>query len=155
MIRDKIASGAVIGLLANIVKLAFNTLASLTGLTSVVFWQIAASRFLDISELTKPIAYLIGGVTDLTITSLIGITFIYLIHYTGRDYLWFKGVGYSMAVWVGLFGTFLSQSRTKISLNSTEIAVTMIAHLIFGVGLAWFTRKFYRLPTKKEPLRTE
>lgn len=78
MIKDKIIYGATIGILADIVKLAVNYLGYLLGYSKVVFWQMTASRFLVKNDLYKPIAYLIGGLADLTIAALIGVAFIFL-----------------------------------------------------------------------------
>lgn len=145
MLRDRVIIGSLIGILADIVKLTFNYLAFLLNYTNVVFWQLTATRFLENGDLFSPIALLIGGVADLTITAILGVIFLFFIDYTGADYLWIKGIGFGMAVWVGLFGTLLGQSvQGKINQEPSSILVTMVAHFIFGLSLAFFTRLFYQ-----------
>jgi hypothetical protein len=96
--------------LADAAKLSFNYLAFQWDLASVVFWQIAASRFLEGHVLTKPIAFFVGAITDLTVTSIVGVLFIYFLHFTGRDWIWLKGAGFGLTIWVLLLGTLLTQS---------------------------------------------
>lgn len=144
MIKDKVITGAIIGILADLVKLASNYIMYLVGLTPTVFWRITATRFLEKEDIYKPIALLIGGTADIIISSILGIVFVYFLYYTGKDYLWLKGVGFGLAVWVNLFGTLLGASvMTKIPQKPSSIIVTIIAHLIFGFALAFFAQKLY------------
>ncbi|MGI6555138.1 MAG: hypothetical protein ACOX2P_07235 [Bacillota bacterium] len=83
---------------------------------------------------------------DLTVTAALGIVFLLLIEFTGTDYLWIKGAGFGLAVWVVLFGTLLGQSvQAKLPQSSSGILVTLVAHIIFGIGLAFFTRLYYNI----------
>ncbi|HHX94287.1 MAG TPA: hypothetical protein GX691_00475 [Clostridia bacterium] len=146
LLKDRVVTGALIGILADIVKLAVNYLAFLLNYTQVVFWQLAATRFLDRGDLFSPVAFVVGGVADLTVTAALGIVFLLLIEYTGTDYLWIKGAGFGLAVWVVLFGTLLGQSvQAKLPQSSSGILVTLVAHIIFGIGLAFFTRLYYNI----------
>lgn len=145
--KDKVVTGTVTGLLADSIKLSFNYVAFRLHFATVTFWQIAASRFLGKDSLYKPIAYLIGAVTDLTVTSIVGVLFIYFLHYTGRDYIWLKGIGFGLTIWVLLLGTLLTQSQVKLNLTPFDIVVTFIAHLIYGLSLAFIAKKLYKLPT--------
>ncbi len=139
--KDKVMAGLTVGLLADSVKLIFNYACFSFGFTKTVFWQIAATRFLNRDDLFKPIAYLIGAIVDLTTTAVLGVLFIFLLRLTGRAYLWIKGAGFGLVVWVGLFGTVLSQATaTKLPSEPATILVAAIAHLIFGLSLALFTK---------------
>lgn len=146
--KDKVVIGALTGLLADAVKLTFNYLAFRLGFASVVFWQIAASRILEAKQINQPIAYLVGGVSDLTVTAIIGVVFIYFLHFTGREYIWLKGAGFGLAIWVSLLGTVLIQSQAKLNLTASDTIVTMLAHLAYGLALAFWAKKYYRLPTR-------
>ncbi|MGE5604840.1 MAG: hypothetical protein ACM3YE_04020 [Bacteroidota bacterium] len=139
LIRDKIIRGAIIGICADIAKLVFNYFCYLMGWTPVLFWQIAATRFLDPVELFQPAAFLIGGAADLTVSAALGIAFLYLLEYTHRRFRWIKGAGFGLLVWVGLFGTILGQSaQNKLPITSTTVVVTLFAHFAFGLSLALF-----------------
>ncbi len=144
MIQDKVLAGVLIGLFADVVKLIINYLFYLFNFTNVVFWQITAARFLDRNDLFKPAAYFIGAIADLTVTVTLGIVFVYVIYFTGKNYLWMKGVGFGLVVWVGLFGTLLGQAvQAKLPQAPSGIMVTIAAHLVFGLGLAGFARMLY------------
>ncbi|HWI55480.1 MAG TPA: hypothetical protein VNT57_07290 [Desulfobacteria bacterium] len=140
MIRDYVLTGALVGMAADAVKLTVNYTAYLLNFTQVVFWQITATRFLDKKDLFKPIAYIIGGIADLTMTALLGVIFVYFVYYFGRRYLLIKGIGFGLAVWVGIFGTLLGSTvQQKLPQSPSGIMVTMVAHLSFGLALAVFT----------------
>jgi len=137
--RDKIMTGAVIGLLADAVKLAVNYLAFLLKFTPIVFWQITASRFLEKKDLSQPLAFVIGAVADLFTSAFLGVLFLYMTRYIGKKYLLLKGLGFGILVWVALFGTVLRQTGIILKLDATSIAVTMIAHAVYGVAIGFFT----------------
>ena len=144
MLEDRVMAGAVIGILANIVKLTVNYLGFLLNLTPVVFWQLVAAQFLEKQDLFKPVAYLLGGVADLAVTALLGTVFVYAIRYIGDEYIYFKGLGFGLIVWAALFGTlFASRIQAKIPPEPTAILVTLAAHAIFGLALAFFTEKLW------------
>ena len=107
--------------------------------TPIVFWQITASRFLDKKDLFKPPAFLVGAVADIVTSAFLGVLFIYLVRYTGKKYLLFKGLGFGLLIWVGLFGTFLRQAGNTLQLNATSIIVTLVAHAAYGIAMGFFT----------------
>lgn len=141
MIKDKIIIGAVIGILADVVKLLVNYSLFSLGLTKVVFWQVVATRFMQKEYLHNKLAFLVGGVADITVTSILGIVFVYIIYFFGSKNLWTKGVGFGLMAWVGLFGTLLGQTvEEKLPQEPTGVVVTLIAHIVFGLALAFFTK---------------
>lgn len=153
MLRDRIIVGSLIGVLADVFKLLINYTAFLLGYTDVVFWQITATRFLEKGDLFNPAALIIGGAADLTVTAVLGVVFFLLIDYSGTDYLLLKGIGFGLAVWVGLFGFLLSQSvQGKIPQSPSGILVTLVAHFVFGLSLAFFTWLHYRQRMRHDDL---
>ncbi|MBC2723055.1 DUF6789 family protein [Desulfosporosinus sp.] len=141
MYKDKIFIGVVIGILADGVKLLTNYVLYILGFTKVVFWQIVATRFIQKEYLYNKLAYLIGAIADITVTSLLGVVFVYIIYLFGSENLWTKGLGFGLVVWVGLFGTLLGQTvEDKLPQEPTGVIVTLIAHIIFGLALAYFTK---------------
>src|SRR5690554_178643 len=138
--RDIIIRGIIVGLLADAVKLLANYIAFSINLTEVVFWQLVSANFLPEEFLLTPAALFIGGVADLTITSFLGILFVTFVVYLGKEHLWTKGIGFGMLMWVVLFGTILGpQIEAKIPQDPAGVIVTIVAHFVFGLGLALFT----------------
>ena len=141
MFKDKILIGAVIGILADALKLITNYIFFTFGFTKVVFWQVVATRFIQKEYLYHKLAYLIGAIADITVTSLLGVVFMYVIYLFGSKNLWTKGVGFGLVVWVSLFGTLLGQTvEDKLPQEPTSVVVTLIAHIAFGLALAFFTK---------------
>lgn len=145
LISDRILPGVIIGLLADVVKLTVNYISFLLNFTRVVFWQITASRFLPEKDLYSPVAYLIGGMADLTISAAFGVLFVYLIYFFGPKHLWLKGIGFALLVWVLIFGSLLGQSvAEKLPQDPSGIVVTLAAHIFYGLALAFFTGLLHR-----------
>ena len=141
MFKDKIIIGAIIGLLADALKLTTNYIFFTFGFTKVVFWQIVATRFLKKEYLHHKSAYLIGAIADMAVSSLLGVVFVYVIYLFGSKNLWTKGLGFGLVVWVSLFGTLLGQTvEDKLPQEPTGLVVTIVAHIVFGLALALFTK---------------
>lgn len=155
--KDRVILGAIIGLLADAVKLTVNYAAYVLGFTDVVFWQIVAANFLAKELLFEPLAIVIGAIGDLTVTATLGVVFVYTIRFIGNEYIWIKGVGFAMLVWVGLFGTVLgSQIDVKLPQSLSGVLVTVVAHVVFGLSLAFFTKRIVSdKPEKKEPMASK
>lgn len=152
--RDRLLAGALAGLLADAIKLGFNYLAYRLHFAGVVFWQIVATHFVGKDDLHHPLAYAIGAIADLTATALTGIAFLHLLQRIGWDHLWLKGVGFGLTVWVIFFGLLTSQAAMKsLPLTATNVMVTPIAHMLYGLALAFFARILYQ--PKAAPGRAE
>lgn len=148
MLKDKILVGAIIGISSNVVKLFVNYLGYRLGFSNVVFWQIAASRFLEKDDLNSGAAYIIGGVADLTVSAALGVAFIYILEFIGKDNLWLRGIGLGLAIWVFLFGSLLGQSA--VSQEPSGILLTLVAHLVYGLALSLFTGLYLKKVNQDE-----
>lgn len=145
MLKDRVITGVIIGILADIIKLISNYIMYLIGMTDVIFWQITATHFLEKKDLFKPVVYFIGVITDITVTGVLGVIFILFIYFLGKDYLLIKSIGFGLFVWVALFGTLLSQEvQQKIPQEPSGIVVTIIAHIVYSLGFAFFTSFLYK-----------
>lgn len=144
MFSDRVMTGVAIGICADIIKLIVNYVLFQLNYTKIVFWQIAASRFLNKEDLFKPTAYFIGGVADIIVTSLLGILLVYILYFVGKDFLLIKGIGYGLSIWVLLFGTLLTASASKLPEETSGIIVTIIAHLFYGLAFGIFSKIFYK-----------
>lgn len=141
---DRVLRGALIGFAADAVKLSFNYLAYRLGFTEIVFWQIVASHFLKGEDLFHPLAYLIGGIADLTVAMVLGVTFLFLLPYLGPRWLWLKGAGFGLSVWVGVFGVLTSHVAQKaLPWEPQGVLVTPVSHLLFGLVLGLLARSFH------------
>lgn len=150
--RDRITTGALLGLGADAVKLSFNYLAYRLGFTPIVFWQIVATHFLRGEDLFHPLAYLIGAIADLTVAMFLGVVFFLIIPYIGSHWLWLKGAGFGLLVWVGLFGILTSHVAEQVlPWEPRQVLVTPFAHLLFGLVLGLLARIAVLREEKKAP----
>lgn len=141
MLKNKFILGILVGLLADGVKLTVNFLLFKLNLTSLVFWQLISLMLVEVKDVHMPLAIFIGAAADITVTSLLGILFIYFVYFTGKDYVWLKGIGFAMLTWVTLFGVLLAQLvNSDHSHNPTDIIVIILAHFSFGVAISFFTK---------------
>ena len=141
MLKDKIVIGILVGLLADAVKLSFNYISFTLNFTEVVFWQLVSATVLAKEDVFTPVGILIGAVADIIVTMLIGVVFIYIIYFTGKENLWIKGIGVGMLVWVNFFVIVQGQLiQDKIPPVPSGLLVTIMAHFLFGLSLAAFTK---------------
>lgn len=141
MLKDKVIKGAIIGLLADAIKLSVNYIFFRLNYTQNIFWQLVATRFVDKNHLSSSLSYVIGGTADAIVSATLGVVFLYSLKFIGNDYLWVKGMGFGLVIWVSLFGTLLGQSvQDKLPQEPLAIIVTITAHLFFGLSLALFTK---------------
>ncbi|MBS4032579.1 MAG: hypothetical protein KGZ63_14330 [Clostridiales bacterium] len=141
MLKDKIILGILVGLLADAVKLTFNFIGFRLNFTPVVFWQLISALFLEKEDVFTPAGILIGGIADIIVAGFLGVIFIYVIYFTGKENLWIKGIGFGLLVWVSLFGLLLGQLvHDKVPLEPSGILITIAAHFLYGLSLAVFTK---------------
>ncbi|HHT26784.1 MAG TPA: hypothetical protein GXZ82_06015 [Firmicutes bacterium] len=139
--NDFLIRGAVVGLLADAVKLLVNYIAYSLGYTQVVFWRITAAHMLQQGQLHTPAALLIGAVVDLFAAGGLGIIFLWLINRVfDKKLLVLKGFVFGMLVWLGLFGLLATVLEQKLPQSISGILVTLVAHAVFGIALACFAR---------------
>lgn len=149
MLKDKIMLGSIIGILANTVKLTANYILYSLDWTNMVFWQLVAARFLNKNDLSKPMAFVIGGTADIVVSAVLGVSFVLFIYIFGREFLAIKGIGYGLFIWAVLFGTLLGQS-VESNIPPLGIMATLIAHFIYGLALGLFTLLLYKDETLNE-----
>lgn len=139
--NDFLIRGAVVGLLADAVKLLVNYIAYSLGYTQVVFLRITAAHMLQQDQLHTPAALLIGAVVDLFAAGGLGIIFLWLINRVfDKKLLVLKGFVFGMLVWLGLFGLLATVLEQKLPQSISGILVTLVAHAVFGIALACFAR---------------
>jgi len=140
-LNDMVIRGALIGLLADAVKLLVNLTAYLLGFTNVVFWRIAASYLLQASQLHSPAALIVGAVIDVITSAALGVAFVWLTnHFIGRQRLAIKGVGFGLLTWLVLLGSLGPTLERKLPQSISGWIVTFVAHTVFGLAIAYFSR---------------
>lgn len=113
---------------------------SMLNLTDSHILQKGAFIFISRSESTQPLGFLLGFFVHLSFSALYGIGFQLLLWIFGNDYLFIKGVSFSIFVWVscGIL-SHIMDINNLFSPNTTSALSWLFSHLIYGLGLAAIT----------------
>ncbi|MEW6573404.1 MAG: hypothetical protein AB1374_07210 [Bacillota bacterium] len=142
--RDTVCTGVVAGTAGGLGKLAVNLLLYWAGVAKTTSLHFAAAALLppNVSLNTTP-ALLVGLAADLLTALLWGITGIYFLSATGRDFLYLKGLVYGGLLWLVGYG-FLAQLVVPERLLRPDVGTTatlLVGHLVFGVFLFTVTAR--------------
>lgn len=141
--KDKYSMGIVVGLIANTVRTAFNYLAYYFGVTKYIPFEIAAATFLPKFKINSFFGLIIGIFADYGVAAFFAITITYLLHYTGRDYMWLKGISISLLYWLLLFGMGLQFGLSRINPADIATNLTFLAnHILLGIIVVWLLSKY-------------
>jgi hypothetical protein len=143
MKQDTLIYGAMAGIAGTIAKEAIDFLSVVLGWSKYLYWHIAASIFILPEEVTQAGGLILGALGDLVAGSLFGIVLLYILKYTGKDYLYFKGLGFGWLIWLGFFGLVVNIHIIRIT--PTDIGTSLSAfleHSVFGLTTAWFIGKY-------------
>lgn len=91
-INDRICLGLLIGLLANIPKTINDEFWYRMGYNKRRFSHVVAGIFLPYSKAKSRKGIIFGVYLETFISCLLGIPFVYMLTYTGKDKAWLKGL---------------------------------------------------------------
>ena len=148
-IRDKVALGAVAGILGSIPPLALNLVLTTAGISKYYSFQISAGAFLEKQLTGTPGGLILGGMAWELSSAILGILIVYVIYFTGKEYWWLKGILTATAfMYVLLFGFIFdicTEHLTPKDLGSN--ASLLCENILFGV-----TSSFLAIRVGKEEL---
>jgi hypothetical protein len=143
MKQDPIIFGGMAGVAGTIAKEAADFLSVAVGFSQETYWHVAASIFVLPKDTMKPGGWFLGAVADMVTGAFLGILLLYLIKFSGKNYLYLKGLGFSWLIWLVLFGLVVNLHIVRIS--PTDIGTSLsafIEHSVFGLTAAWFIGKY-------------
>jgi hypothetical protein len=145
MFNNRVFLGVFAGLAATLVKDVLNqTLYSLK-IIKILFAQYAAGVFVSAMEAKSLPGIVVGYFIDFGLSALLGIIFVFLLEKTKPNHLLFQGVMFGIALFLSLYGALLSFGLSSVKERPLMDVVLMIfIHLIFGIVLGLFVRKFGR-----------
>lgn len=158
-IRDKIALGTFAGFIGSIPGLLVNFLSYQLGHSNYYSFQLAGGVYL-LKNLTGSLSGIIlGGIAWESMAGFLGILLVYLIHFTGRDYWWLKGIVISNGIfYILIYGFFFSLGGGPVGPKvvpwdiKTNYTV-LLENLIFGLTTSYLIIKWnHTLGTKVREL---
>lgn len=132
-ITDKFFLGFVTGVIAKTVMFIVDLIAYLLKFDDQFFWYIAASPFVPLNQLTSPSAIVIGLISDYAVALSLGIIVVYLLHYTGTDYFYLKGLTVGLIYWL-MYGLLLNIQVIRIRPATTAASsINLLLHILIGI----------------------
>ena len=143
---DKVTAGGLAGLGAGIVTGAISSIFYSLGICRLCLIGIGGGIFRQ-QMLTEEVGLswiIMGWVTHLLISSLLGVLMIYLLALTGTRYIVFKGLLYGAAVWFVAI-SLISPLAGYIprGANPVDMAIILGYHMLFGVVAAWLIARLF------------
>jgi hypothetical protein len=141
IIKDKIALGTMVGMIASIPQILINVLAMQTGFAQHYAFQYAASIYVYKNLTYTFWGLLFGWLVWESMAAGLGVITTYLIYWTGKDYWWLKGLLISNTVmFIFLYGFFFGLEAPKIVPWDLETNWTLfIENLAFGITAGYLT----------------
>jgi hypothetical protein len=144
MIRDKVMTGGLVGLLGKIAMDIFQVLMWRLKLIKHPLAHYGASLIVNVQTVHHT---LLGSVVSLLVDYIygifLGIVFVYFIYFTGKRHFIFKGLIFGAFVWLFSFGGLRSLPMVKLrEVVSSEALYYLLFHLIFGLGLGFAMKRF-------------
>jgi hypothetical protein len=154
--NDDLTIAVSSGICATLIKNCASVLLKLLGIKHYVYWQLAASVFLDESQSWEAAGLLIGFLADLAVASLLGIIFFYVFRFTGRQHHWAKAAMGGFFIWLGITGLAPNLGISKITLGDHSTALAfLITDTLFSYLVVYFILRFGKeyLPEQRYPGR--
>lgn len=143
MKQDPIIFGGIAGIIGTIAKEILDFIFVAIGFSKYSYWNIAASLFILPKDVNRSGGWILGALTDIIASAVFGVILLYVIKFTGRKYLYIKGIGFGWFIWVLFFGVVINLHVVRIT--PTDIGTSLSSffeHLIFGLTTAWGIHKF-------------
>ncbi|HZK24152.1 MAG TPA: DUF6789 family protein [Oscillospiraceae bacterium] len=142
---DKVVSGGIAGGIAGLLVGLLSKILSKVKLCQLCLIKIGGglSNQAMLAENSALLWQVIGWLSHLLISMVLGIIFLYLLHYTGKEYILLKGVMFGAVVWLvditiisPLLGFIPARSRPL------DLLILLAYHIIFGYLAAVLSRRF-------------
>jgi hypothetical protein len=144
-LKDSIITGSIIGLLANIPKIAIDFLGYYWGISEYHCWRMQVQVFFPREWLSSFHSWIIGGLTDNIFAAAMGVGLIYFLRFAGSRHAFLKGIAYSLGVW---FFVCLMMSGKQLE-SPIAFYRSFINHQIYGLCSILLLLKYGRASYQK------
>lgn len=144
----RITGGAVAGVAAAVVMGITAMIFKLLGLCDLCIISIGGGLFAGALLKTSPLWLVIGWSVHLLIGVLLGVIFVCILTYVGRDYAVVKGVVFGGLVWVvqiGVIGKILGVIPDRPPPG--ELLILFGYHLLYGAVLGYVVSRWVSTET--------
>jgi hypothetical protein len=134
ILNDPIAAGTIIGLLANLPKVAANFLLYNLKVSKYHCWHMIVQVFLPSDWPFNVHTLVIGGILDSIVSAAFGVGLLCFLRWTDWKHPVFKGILYTFATWLFVC---LTLGGKKLE-NPFEVYHSLADHLIWGAFATYF-----------------
>jgi len=135
-IKDPILLGVTAGLTGVLLKYIGNIISTKLGYNKTSYAKLAAKIYMSDRDAKSPLGKKAGILADAAIGAGLGVGYVYVLKFTGKDHALMKGVGYSHGVWTLLLGGANIVGGRIFPLKPKSILSTYVEHSLYGLGLA-------------------
>lgn len=153
MLRDRLLFGALAGVVANFIMDLFQFPLWKLKIIKHPLGHYAASLFMEAEAVHHNLlGSLVSFLAGYVYSGFLGVIFLYSLQYTGRRFFIAKGLIYGAFLWLVSYGGLRSLSVVQlreVPTDSWDILLLFLLHLLFGLALGWFTKKFGKMIDEK------
>ena len=149
-INDKYAFGIFASIIANIPINILDYFFYSIDINKYHMWHIAASAYFKVADTDTIPGLITGAFTDYFTASIMGVTIIYLLYFTGTEYFWLKGLSVGAGWWLFAFGVILRSKIGRIDpIDPGTNLYHIFEHVSLGILIAWIINKYGKRILKK------
>ena len=142
-IKDPILLGIVAGLTGNLLKDIGDMINTRLGISKTSYSRVAAGLFMNKKQTESSLGKTVGWLTDAAIGAGLGVGFVYILKFTGKDHALMKGVGYSHGAWTLFLGGANKLMVESVYPQDPKTILSQYAtHTLYGIGAAFSATTF-------------
>ena len=144
MKSDRLIAGAISGISASAAQNIYGQVVKGLGITDRAFLDFA-----EVALLSKTFGgfwgIVIGILSDLVFGMILGVLFVFLLQITSSNYLYLKGLGFSISIWFFSLAIGTMFNFTKFTVTPPVAALVMfVGALLWGAVVAFTTKILVR-----------
>ncbi|MGE5557261.1 MAG: hypothetical protein ACM3WV_01475 [Bacillota bacterium] len=133
-LSDLFVAGTVFGILANIPKMILDIILYFSGFSRFFCFHVTGGVILTPEWFDSLHGYLVGGVLDYIFAAFLGASLAYFLYLLPGRYLFYKGIGFSIFIWLFLCIMVVEKASMWHLLTGPRHAYqTFLVHQLWGV----------------------
>jgi hypothetical protein len=140
---DLFIAGALFGVLANIPKMVLDIMMYWSGFSRFFCFHVTGGVLLAPRWFNTIHGIIVGGVIDYIFASFLGASLALFLYYIPGRYLFLKGIGFSVFIWLFLCIMVVEKaSMWHLLTDPWHAYQTFIVHQLWGIVATWLLIKY-------------
>lgn len=147
-VKDKITLGIIAGILSNIFVSIIDILCYKLNISQFIHIHIVASAYFPVSDIHTIPALIVGTISDFIIAAFFGVMIVYVLFFTGTDFLYVKGLFFVLVYWLMIYGLIRRLNIARIDPTDPGTNLVHLAiYILLGLLTSWLIAK-HGIPMK-------